>query len=101
MFLAFGQRYNYCSSNYLTDRNFVHVPMDALRPGDLVLHGQCGLGASGHIAIVASYDPANHAAVIIDAARHGTVVGFRPARDVDSWEFTDALRYTGVFASPG
>jgi hypothetical protein len=98
MFLAFGQRYNYCSSDYLTDRNFVHVPMDGLVPGDLVLHGQCGLGASGHIAIVASYDAASHTAVVIDAARHGTVVGFRPAQDVDSWVFTDALRYVGQVA---
>jgi cell wall-associated NlpC family hydrolase len=101
MFLAFGQRYNYCSSDYRSDANFVHVSMDSLRPGDLVLHGDCGLGASGHIAIVASYDVGSHAAVIIDAARHGTVVGFRAARDVDSWEFTDAFRYTGRYAARG
>jgi cell wall-associated NlpC family hydrolase len=99
MFLAFGQRYNYCSSDYLTDRSFVRVPMNSLAPGDLVIHGQCGLGASGHIAIVASYDAASHTAVVIDAARHGTVVGFRPAQDVDGWAFTDAVRYAGPFAA--
>jgi cell wall-associated NlpC family hydrolase len=101
MFLAFGQRYNYCSATYLNDRNFVRVSMHDLRPGDLVLHGQCGLGVSGHIAIVASYDPATHRAVTFDAARHGTVVGFRSPSDVDSWSFTDALRYTGRYVGPG
>ena len=101
MFLAFGQRYNYCSATYLSDPNFVRVSMHDLRPGDLVLHGQCGLGVSGHIAIVASYDPASHQAVTIDAARHGTVVGFRSPSDVDSWSFTDALRYTGRYVAQG
>jgi hypothetical protein len=37
--------------------------------------------------------------VVIDAARHGTVVGFRPAQDVDGWAFTNAVRYAGPFAA--
>lgn len=95
MKLAFDLDLNYCSDGYRTDPHFRPVPMGALAPGDLVLHGHCGLGVPGHIAIVAAYDPLTGMATIIDAARHGTVVGFRPAQNVGTWSFTTALRYTG------
>lgn len=94
MLVAFGVNQNRCSADYAHDpHNFPHVPMDQLEPGDLVTRGPCG--QTGHIAIVAWYDPITHLATTIDAARHGTVVGFRRAQDVRSWSFTDAVRYAG------
>jgi cell wall-associated NlpC family hydrolase len=95
MYLAYGLDLNYCSSNYATDPRFRHVSMGELQPGDLVLYGQCGLGVPGHIAIVAAYDPTTGLASTIDAARHGTVVGFRAQQSVTTWKFTTAVRYIG------
>lgn len=95
MYLAYGLDLDYCSSNYANDPRFQHVPMSTLQPGDLVLHGQCGLHVPGHIAIVAAYDPTTGLASTIDAARHGTVVGFRAQQDVATWKFTTAVRYAG------
>jgi cell wall-associated NlpC family hydrolase len=95
MYLAFRLQLDYCSDGYRTDPRFTHVPMGALQAGDLVLYGHCGLGVPGHIAIVAMFDPLTGLASTIDAARHGTVVGFRAAQQVGSWTFTDAVRYTG------
>ena len=93
LLVALGLNLNYCSADYRNDPRFTRVPMDQLQPGDLVLRGPCG--QTGHIAIVASYDPTTGKAGTIDAARHGTVVGFRAQQNVHAWSFTDAVRYTG------
>ncbi len=93
MYLAYGLRLNHCSADYLHDPRFRHVSMSEIEMGDIVTRGGCG--PTGHIAIVAYVDPTTGLASIVDAARHGTVVGFRAQQDPRSWGFTDAVRYAG------
>ncbi len=94
MFIAFGLDLNWCSADYLHDPRFAHVPMDALEPGDIVVKGTT-CGPSGHVAIVAAYNPVTHLASTIDANHHGNVVGFRAQQDVRGWEFGQAVRFVG------